>query len=75
MEPKPTQPGTYYGQLSSQQEWFWAGTGQPDDAWIPSEAAALMEVEPSQEAPSQLVTSSSLQHDWIELYLTPVSGP
>jgi len=81
MEPKPTKPGNHYGELSPGKEWFWDGSGLPGDAWIPATAATLMEdapvtVEPqSQEKPSQLITSSMLQGDWIELYLTPVTGP
>jgi len=79
MEPKPTKPGNHYGELSPGKEWFWDGSGLPGDAWIPAEAVSLMEdkpsSEPQQDQPSQLVTSSMLQGDWIELYLTPVTGP
>jgi len=32
----PSAPGTYYGELSPQGEWFWNGTGLPGDAWIPN---------------------------------------
>jgi|SRR6516165_3855508 len=39
-EPKPTDPGTYYGQISAGGQWFWQGTGQPGDAWIPNPSAA-----------------------------------
>lgn len=33
-EAKPLEPGTYYGELSPQEEWFWDGTGRPEDQWI-----------------------------------------
>jgi len=35
-EPKPTSPGTFYGELSPQGQWLWNGTGQPTDDWIPN---------------------------------------
>jgi hypothetical protein len=35
-ETKPADPGSHYGQLSSGGAWFWNGTGQPGDAWIPN---------------------------------------
>jgi hypothetical protein len=31
---KPTNPGTHYGEISPDGQWFWNGTGKPDDAWI-----------------------------------------
>jgi hypothetical protein len=34
-EPKPEKPGTEYGQLSPQAEWYWDGTGREDDDWAP----------------------------------------
>ena len=34
VEPKPGASGTYYGELSPEGQWFWEGTGQPDDQWI-----------------------------------------
>ena len=35
-EEKPSVPGTHYGQLSENEEWFWDGTGRPDNGWIPT---------------------------------------
>lgn len=34
MEPIPTTPGTFDGELSPGGEWKWEGTGTPDDKWI-----------------------------------------
>jgi hypothetical protein len=34
-EPKPEKPGTEYGQLSPQAQWYWDGTGRPDNGWAP----------------------------------------
>jgi hypothetical protein len=33
-EPKPALFGTYYGELSPGGQWFWNGTGTPEDRWI-----------------------------------------
>lgn len=33
-EAKPDVAGTYYGELSPLGQWFWNGTGTPDDSWI-----------------------------------------
>lgn len=33
-ESQPALPGTYYGELSPEGQWFWNGTGTPDDRWI-----------------------------------------
>jgi hypothetical protein len=45
-EPKPALPGTYYGEISPEGEWFWDGTGKPEDQWI---------VNPGYEQPEALV--------------------
>lgn len=45
-EPLPSLPGTYYGELSPGGQWFWRGTGAPDDEWI---AAGTQAELPSQE--------------------------
>lgn len=34
VEPEPVAPGTHYGELSPEGQWFWEGTGAPDDRWI-----------------------------------------
>ena len=34
-EPKPTEPGEYYEQSSPLGEWWWDGTGTPNDQWVP----------------------------------------
>jgi hypothetical protein len=49
-EAKPGSSGTYYGEISPGGQWFWDGTGKPDDQWIANPAAAR---EP---APEPLVT-------------------
>jgi hypothetical protein len=33
-EPKPTNPGAHYGELSPLGQWFWNGSGLPQDDWI-----------------------------------------
>lgn len=33
-ELRPKAPGTHYGELSPAGQWFWDGTGQPDDQWV-----------------------------------------
>lgn len=37
-ESKPSGPGTYYGELSPLRQWFWSGTGTPQDQWIANPA-------------------------------------
>jgi hypothetical protein len=68
-ESKPVIHGTYYGEVSPDGKWKWEGTGKPDDDWSP----ILTTLEP--EKPTQQVTASQVAYDWIELYLTPVTGP
>lgn len=34
VEPEPASPGTHYGELSPEGQWFWDGTGTPTDQWI-----------------------------------------
>lgn len=39
-ELKPSEPGTYYGELSAQGGWRWKGTGTPQDDWVAVEQQA-----------------------------------
>jgi hypothetical protein len=73
-ETKPTAPGMHYGELSPEGQWFWNGTGLPGDAWIPN-SDNLTRVKEDAPKPTPAKTSSQLAYDWIELYLTPVTGP
>jgi hypothetical protein len=33
-EPKPSKRGSYYGERSLEGEWYWHGTGAPEDDWV-----------------------------------------
>ena len=44
----PAVPGTYYGELSPEGQWFWNGTGKPDDQWIAnSQDVPVQQVQPT----------------------------
>jgi hypothetical protein len=70
-ESKPAKSGKYFGELSPEGQWRWDGTGLPGDDWL----AVEKEEKEEPKKPTQYFTSSQLQYDWIELYLTPVTGP
>ena len=47
----PQVAGTSYGELSPGGEWFWDGTGKPNDEWIPNPNFTPSTVEaPAQQA-------------------------
>jgi hypothetical protein len=54
-ELKPVKAGINYGERSPKDEWWWSGTGSPDDDWVPVTA------EPT-EIPTQLAKPAVLKH-------------
>jgi hypothetical protein len=52
-EEKPTAPGTRYGQLSDKKQWFWHGTGAPDNGWIPHSEPTQQPVVKPADVPTQ----------------------